>query len=469
METFFFILRIVLIFSVLFIERKRPGEALLWVVLFALFPVAGLFLYLIFGSTVSIKISRTVRGRTLREPYERAIKEQITQLGSVGCSPSLSEDESRMVAFNIASSEAGIGFFNRAEIYTTAQSHYQVLFEDIEKAQDHIHVAFYAIHNDHVGRKLMEALIKKAQEGVKVRVLCDGLSGLGAWLFLFPALKRAGGEARLMKTLLTQFRYHRKIVVVDGRVGYTGGMNIGVKYLGENPKKSPWRDTQIRLEGDSVAELQACFLYDWVFANWTGDRMEPDVGALFPEPEVSDELPCQIVVSGIEMENRTVKLSYTQMISLARKRIVFQTPYFIPGDTFLDAIRIALGSGVEVVVQIPNQPSNLFLDSVTRYFLAQLVPLGLKVMCYNGYVHSKAVRVDDTITCIGSVNIDNRSLDIDDEICAIFYSKKFAERYDAVLAEDFRNSHEMNYKAFQDRGLWPRFCERFFFLFSAFM
>lgn len=470
METFFFVFQIILIFSVLFIERKRPGEAVLWVVIFALFPVVGCAFYLIFGSTLHIKLSRAIRGRRFHEPYEKAIETQIEQLEKLPHSLGFNEGERQMIAFNLNSSGAGIGLFNHVDIFTTGRDHYRTLFADIESAQNHIHVAFYAIHNDHVGKELADLLEKKAREGVKVRVLCDGLSGLAAWAFLYPKIKRAGGESRLMKTLFTHYRYHRKIVVVDGRVGYTGGMNIGAKYLGENPKKSPWRDTQIRIEGDSVSQLQAYFLYDWLFANWTGDEhLQLDVDTLFPEHEISEETPCQIIASGIEMEGKTVKLNYARMITLAKQKVVFQTPYFIPSDTLFDTIRIALASGVEVIIQLPERSSSFFLDPVTRYFLAQLIPLGVKVMLYDGYVHSKTIRIDEAVTCIGSVNIDVRSLDIDDEICAVMYNEGFAKKYDVILAEDMNNSHEIDYEAFLNRGLWQRFCERFFFLFSAFM
>lgn len=274
-----------------------------------------------------------------------------------------------------------------------------------------------------------------------------------------------------IKPFLTHFRYHRKIVVIDGVVGYVGGMNIGSKYVGDSPQKTPWRDTQVRIKGDAVPLLQYYFLCDWLYANGSKNPIDAleEQSFLSPTIEHIHELPCQVIGSGVDTDKQVMKLSYLRMVSLARERIVIQTPYFIPSSSLLESLKVALSSGVEVVLMLPGRKSSFFLDPATRSYVAELVPLGLKVFNYDGYLHAKTLRVDRTITSIGSVNIDIRSLEVDDEICAVFYGEEAAQRYDEILAEDIKRSEELDYEAFLKRGLAKKFAERFFLLFSPFM
>lgn len=461
-----------LIFLIVFIERKKPGEALIWVAIVFFFPLVGGVLYLIFGSTVNLKLTYKARSRGVYEVYREEIESQIKLLGSRDFAALAPRGEEELaVCFNVNYAESILTRWNEVDFITSGEEKRRELLEDISKARHHIHVAYYAIHNDKIGIELVEALTRKAAEGVHVRVLFDGLGSLGNTEKLFRPLRKAGGKVKPIKPLLTHFRYHRKIVVIDGKTGYTGGMNIGSKYVGENPRKSPWRDTQVRIRGEAVALLQYYFLYDWLYANGSRNHIDSTVEQpfLFPAVEQDHELPCQVIGSGVDTDKQVMKLSYLRMISLAQERIVIQTPYFVPSISLFESLKVALSSGVEVILMLPGKKSNFFLDPTTRYHVAQLVPLGLKVFCYEGYLHAKALRVDRAITVIGSVNIDIRSLEVDDEICAVLYGDEAAGRYDKILADDLRNSEELDYEAFLNRGLGKRCAERFFMLFSPFM
>lgn len=472
MEMFEAILRVVLIFLIIFVERKKPAEALLWIALVFVAPIIGGVIYLIFGSTLRIKLAYQLRSRPLYKPYLQVLSSQLTQFENETFPLPLNEEERALLRFNLTYSEGGISIRNKVKIITTGQEKYDLLFEDIAQAEHHIHVAYYSIHKDRIGKQLAKLLTEKAKEGVEVKVICDGIGSMGSRLFLFQPLIRAGGEVKMIKPLFSHFRYHRKIVVIDGRIGYTGGMNIGTKYLGEHPKKHPWRDTQLRMRGESVRMLQYFFLYDWLFANW-GDvspKYLEEAESLFPPVDhVYELMPCQIIGGGVDTDKQAIKLSYLRMVSLARKKIVIQTPYFIPSSSFLEELKVALSSGVEVTLHLPARNAGFFLDPVTRYFVSQLLPLGLRVFRYEGYVHSKAIRVDDAITAIGSVNIDVRSFEVDDEIYALFYGKEMAKRYDSILEDDFSHSHEIDYEAFENRSLLAKASERFFLLFSPLM
>ena len=472
MELFLAILRFVAIFLIIFIERQKPTEALLWIALVFIEPIIGGILYLILGSTLRIKLAYQLRSKAIYKPYLSLLSQQLDVLNDEDFSLPFSHEEQELLRFNLRYSEGGIGVRNEAKIITTGKEKYELLFEDIAHAKHHIHLAYYSIHRDRIGKELAELLTKKAQEGVEVKVICDGIGSLGARMFLFQPLIRAGGEVKMIKPLFSHFRYHRKIVVIDGSIAYTGGMNIGTKYLGEHPKKSPWRDTQLRMRGESVWMLQYFFLYDWLFANqgYAAPKALEEAHLLFPPIDQSlDIFPCQIIGGGVDTDKQAIKLGYLRMVSLAQKRIVIQTPYFVPSTSFLEILKVALSSGVEVIIHLPGRRAGFFLDPVTRHFIAQLIPLGLRVFRYGGYVHAKTLRIDDAITAIGSVNIDVRSFEVDDEIYAVFYGGEMAERYDEVLADDFTHSKELDYESFTKRGIIAKASERFFLLFAPLM
>lgn len=467
------ILQLLAILSVLFLEHKKPGEAVLWVSVIALLPLLGLLLYLVFGSTIRIKVAYWIKSRRLSEQYTTLLDAQMDALYDPDHDymKSHSRTARQVVAFHLQCSNSMITRCNEVEIITTGEEKYDRLFEDIRAAKRSIHIAYYAIHNDAVGKQLAALLTQKAQEGIKVRVLYDSLGSMLTPPSLFRPLRKAGGEALRIKPTITHFRNHRKIVVIDGRIGYTGGMNIGNKYLGKNPKKSPWRDTHLRVRGESVRLLQYYFLYDWFYANKAGKAgvEGDDFYALFPVVQVTSALPCQVVTGGVDMASPTIKLSFLRLISAAKERIWIQTPYFIPSETILEALQVALASGVEVNLMIPAQSSSFFLEPTTNYYVDRLLASGLKVYQYEGYIHAKVMVVDDWLTCIGSANMDIRSLEIDDELQMLFYDETFTQRYLQVIDDDLRHSHQMDYDAFVARGAFARAKERFFHLFSPLM
>lgn len=463
-----------MILTVIFMERKKPGEALLWVLLIWLSPVIGSILYLMFGYTIGIKLTNRLRSGKISLQYKAKIKQQIDE--HVPNKKALLEDVDDEVAnenalFNLTCSESLLTEWNDVDIITDGQSKYAKLLTDIEMAKESIHMAYYGFHNDEIGRQFADALARKAKQGVTVRVLLDGVGSMFTPRRMFQGMLEHGGRLRKVKPYFTHFRYHRKIVVIDGRIGYTGGMNIGEKYIGRMKSKSPWRDTQIRMQGDAVYSLQYHFLYDWLYANtMKNPGISPnEFDALFPEHGVKNRLYCQILASGVDTERQNVKLSYIRMLSSAREKALFQTPYFIPDDSLLDALKVALGSGIEVAVMIPQRKSSFFLQPVTNYYIGRLIPLGLKVFLYDGYIHAKMLRVDDSVTCIGSVNIDIRSLEIDEEICAVLYGKEFAYKADLVTAVDYTHCTELDYEAFMKRNVFRRISEKFFHLFAPLM
>lgn len=473
LRTILLIINVILVLSVVFTEHKNPNEALMWVIILTFFPVGGILLYLVFGSTIGIKFNRLVRERKIHSQYRSLLHRQLDQikLEHFGKREENSDQIQGIVTFNTNYSKSILLKHNRIEQITTGMAAYTKLFDDIQKARETIHVQYYAIQNDVVGQKLIGILAQKAREKVKVKLMFDSLGSLSATRSMLAPLMEAGGEIHRLKPFLTHFRNHKKIVVIDGRIGYIGGMNIGKKYINLDKKKTPWRDSQIRIQGDGVYMLQYYFLSDWLYSARLKQlsNIDYDLEQLFPPHSVPDTLFCQFVTGGADDDQESIKMSYLKMISSAKKKICLQSPYFIPDASILDAIKTAAASGVEVHLMLPEIRPNFFLNAVNNYYIDQIIAYGARIWKYKGYIHAKTMSIDSVATCIGSVNLDMRSFYVDDEICGFVYDENFAAKYEAIFQNDQKNCRELDYQAFKSRSRISKIMEKLFNLFSPLM
>ncbi len=476
--SFWWILYIAMIISIVFIEQKKPSEAILWLVIILLLPVIGIVLYLILGSTLAIKFTRIIRAKKLEHfvniPLSTALEQ--SKVSSEVEKINLSPIDKSTILFNINYNRSPLVFCDYPQVFPNGASHYKALFEDIRDAKEEILVEFYTIHSDQVGHALVDLLAEKAKQGVQVKVLIDFIANITSTPKMFRPLKDAGGKIYRVKPYLTHYRSHRKIVVIDNRIGYIGGMNIGKQYINFAKKKKPWRDTQVRLTGSGVNMLTYYFYIDWVCAierkkfkdyEKLFDSVNPIDFMSFSYPE--GQFPCQFVTGGVDSTDESIKNCYLSLIRGAEKNIRIQSPYFIPDNSVLDALKVAAASGVKIDIIIPGVSASFFLTPVTRWYIGQLMAYGAKVHLYNGYMHAKTMVIDEEITCIGSVNLDIRSLLIDDEICGLFYDNSFAKEYIAQFEVDVQNSYPYTYEAFQSRSALQRVEERFFLLFAPLM
>ena len=298
--------------------------------------------------------------------------------------------------------------------------------------------------------------------------MCDFIANLSTPRKMFDPLTHAGGQVIRVKPYLTHYRSHRKIVVIDHEISYIGGMNIGKQYANMAKVKNPWRDTQVRLEGVCSLVLEKYFLTDWlcsvkrsgrsdavsrlnVMAQTvlpdqpcpSGDAAASGAAAGSNTPDFSGTAAqsgglCQFIVGGVDNDREAVKMCYLSMMRSARRKIRIQTPYFIPDASVLDALKTAAASGVEIELMIPGIKASFFLDPVTTWYCGQLLEYGAKVYKYNGYIHAKTMVIDEELCCIGSVNMDMRSLMVDDEVCGVFYSNGLVQRYSALFGKRHR-------------------------------
>ena len=460
------VIYILTIIAIIFIERKRPTEALFWVLVVTLIPYVGLVLYLIFGDTLAIKITTYFRKKRLRRDVPLIIKEDET-LNNI----TLSDEDKEVINFNYKYNKSKLTSYDDYQFFTNGKSHYEQLYNDIDNARDCIYVEFYTIHNDLIGHEFIKHLTNKAKEGIKVIVLCDFIANIGTPNKVFKELKKSGGQVIRIKPFITHYRSHRKLVVIDHSISYIGGMNIGKKYVNMSKKKNPWRDTQVRLIGSCSSLLDKYFLKDYLCS--IKNRKLKDainyVNTLELTTNKVDNNLCQFIAGGVESDKEAIKMSYLSMIRSAKKSILIQTPYFVPDASILDSLKTAIASGVDVTLTIAGVKSSFFLDPVTTYYIGQLLEYGAHIYKYNGYIHAKTMVIDDELCCIGSVNMDERSFKIDDEICGIFYENKLVNSYKKIYDNDLKNSNEYTYQTFLKRGNLERIKEGIFLLFSPLM
>ena len=253
-------------------------------------------------------------------------------------------------------------------------------------------------------------------------------------------------------------RNHRKIVIIDGKIGYVGGFNVGDEYLGKDKKFGYWRDTHLRLEGDSVNALELRFILDWNSQS-NRDSIEYE-DRYFPDVDSGGTIGVQIASSGPDEDWEQIKYGYLKMISSAKQSIYIQSPYFIPDQAFIDAIKIAALGGVEVNIMIPNKPDHPFVYWATLKNAASLLSAGVKIYHYdNGFLHSKTLIIDDEIASVGTANMDNRSFTLNFEVNAFIYDEAIAAQLKEAFIQDMKVSYRLTEDLYNKRSLWIKFKE----------
>lgn len=463
--SFQFWIELIFILSVIFLERKNPHEAVMWVLLIAALPYIGVFAYLIFGNTINIKISRLLRSRRFKKRGQ--VYDEFHRL----MQGDISDTDKSVVLFNYNYNQAIPTTHESVSFFTSGESHYRALFEDIRMAKSSIHVEFYTIHEDEVGKAFAKLLSEKAKEGVAVTVICDFLANIHTSRRMFAPIIENGGYVKRVKRSLTHFRSHRKIVTVDSKVAYIGGMNIGKQYANRAKVKNPWRDTQVRLTGACVAVLENHVNMDTICT--MNDRDYRKFYKACPIHAIPDSIDwhkmCQFIIGGIGDDKESIKMCYLSMIRSAKSKICIQSPYFVPDDSLLDALKAAAASGVKIEIMLPLVKSSFFLEPVSDFYANELVQYGAEIFKYKGYIHAKTMLIDQEICCVGSVNMDIRSLEVDDEICGVFYNNALVKEYADIFCEDLESCIRFDAEKFALRSRGQKIKERFFLLFAPLM
>ena len=450
-----------LLIGMVFLEKKKPQNIIAWMTVMTFLPIVGFGLYVIFGSGLSVRTRRMIRKKSISE---RDIIKNIKGIQTL--------EEARLDGVLINDRELATFCYsfgayplpaNKIQIFTDGKSKIKQLKEDLLSAKSNINMEYYIFANDKIGREIMDILCKKAKEGVDVKLIYDSIGSRKAPRKFFDRLVKAGGQVgeffppfmhiRLLNLKLN-YRNHRKIVVIDGSIGYTGGINIRDDHMGDDKKLRPWRDTHIKIEGSGVYGLQNIFLDDWRYCK--NDNTPPQLyidNGLFPSPKLCGNATVQVINSGPDSQIQKIKETFVQMIINAKERIYIQSPYFIPDDVFISALRIAAKSGVDISIMVPAKPDKKTVYLVTLSYLKEMVELGIKVYLYNGFLHSKVILIDNNKLSVGTCNTDNRSFGLNFEDTVIIYSKELNEEYMTQIKKDISSCKLIGISYFKKK-LW---------------
>jgi cardiolipin synthase len=459
------IIQVVLVFFIIFDQRRNPTSAIGWIMALLLLPVVGFFLYLFFGQDWTKRRLFTLKAGEDQHLAE-VVASQHRELERLSQEwEGLPQERFLSIArMLLDSNRAIITNDNALTVFSDGTAKFASLFDAIRAAKHHVHLEYYIIRNDPLSHELIEILTRKAQEGVEVRLLADDL-GMKLKKKDLRGFEQAGGKHAVFfpRIFTLNYRNHRKIAVIDGTTGFIGGYNIGEEYLGKGPL-GYWRDAAIKIVGTGVNGLQLRFFMDWNYASGEDLAFSP---VYFPVSKGPGSCPLQTVSSGPDARWSVIKEGYVKMILTARESVYIQTPYFVPDDSISDALRIAAHSGVDVRIMIPCKPDHPFIYWSTRSFVADLLDSGVKAYSYeNGFIHAKTIVVDGIAASVGSANFDIRSFRLNFEANSFFYDPEYGGQMKKAFLDDLPRCTEITLEDYQKRSRWIKAKESVSRLFS---
>ena len=454
-----FLLTVVVTIIVVVLDNRNPVKTLAWVLVLSFLPIVGLIFYFFFGRDVRKERIISKRGYfrlnkyPLEEYYERKPSEGRHQLMRFF----------RKVNGSLPFDGNGI------EIYTSAYGMLPALLKSIAHAQHHIHLQFYIFEDDAVGRLVRDALIDKAKQGVEVRLLYDDV---GSWKVdhaFFEQMREAGIETRAflkvrfpMFTSKVNYRNHRKVAVIDGRIGFVGGMNIAQRYL-KGVSWGVWRDTHVRIEGCAVYGLQVSFLTDW----YAADHSLITSSRYYPEMSECGESSVQIVTSNPIGGGASIMQGLLLALAASHKYFYLQTPYLLPTEPILLALKTAALGGVDVRIMIPERADSKVAHLASMSYLDELMECGVRIYRYKkGFLHSKLMVSDDLISTVGSTNMDFRSFEHNFEVNAFMYDLGTALRMKEIFLADQKDAELVQIKEWRMRPWYQKVGESVIRLFA---
>ncbi|SEU02992.1 cardiolipin synthase [Salinibacillus kushneri] len=445
----------------IFIENRNPSQTLNWLLVLAAFPGIGFFFYLFFGQNFR-----------KRKMFKQKAELDLRAFRQVEGSRFLNEKELDYMgeyqrqSFRLAQrlGHSPISFHTDTKVLTNGSKAFPAMLEELKKAEHHIHLEFYIVRDDQLGNDFKQILMEKAETGVEVRFLYDAV---GSWELskgFKEELKRAGVEMIPFSPVKLpflnnkiNFRNHRKIVVIDGRIGFVGGLNIGDEYIGRNEYYGNWRDTHLYVRGEAVRSLQTIFLQDWYYM--TGKALLKPV-YLSPEYIIENKGGVQLIAGGPDIEWETIKMLFFSLMTSARKSIWIASPYFIPDTDILSAIKTAALSGIDVKLLVPNRPDKKIVFYASQSYYPELLEAGVKIYRYNeGFLHSKVMIVDQELASIGTSNMDMRSFHLNFEVNAFLYKTESTEQLVRDFKADIKHSTQLERYRFAKRSIFMKLYE----------
>lgn len=444
-------------------ENRNPIKTISWVLLLFFLPVLGIIFYYFFGQD-------NRKHRLLSRKVYKHFKKRPPGVFPFDEKSQVLPEYGPLVRLLNKNNNASLLDGNKIDIYTNGKEKFAALFADIEQARFYIHIQYYIFQDDEIGNQLKDILIRKANEGVHIRVLYDEVANWKVDKKFYEGMRSAGieisGYLKVRFPLLTSrvnYRNHRKIAIVDGRIGYIGGMNVADRYVKGARWGGPWRDTHIRIEGRGVYGLQSVFLMDWHIAS----------GSMLSSSKYYPDLPfykanqLQIAMDGPISQWHNLLQATLRIIGSAKKYLYIQTPYFLPTEGIAQALQSAALGGVDVRVMLPAKSDSKAVTYASYSYLEEMMKAGVRIYFYTeGFLHAKLLLSDDYVTVVGSANMDFRSFEHNFEVNAYVYDEHFARKMKKIFYRDQQNSRRLVLKEWMERSRMRKIKESVMRLFS---
>lgn len=444
-------------------DNRNPVKTICWILVVVFIPVLGVVAYYMVGRNITKKRSKFQKWRNeFNRRNQRQYKVEKDD-------PVYTESCRELKALILSLEQSPVFTGNRIEVFPDGKSKFHRLLRDIDLAQDHIHIFYYAIGDDRIGNKLKNKLIEKAKQGIEVRLIYDGLGCNKTNENYFSQMIEAGVEVksflplsfpRLLRSI--NYRNHKKIVLIDGKIAYTGGINVKDEYI-DGLSWGKWNDTHFKVEGPGAMGLQSVFLADWYYVS--GQYLSSL--KYYPTSGIMGEAALQVVNAEPLGIHANIKEALFTAITRARKYVYIETPYFVPTECLIRAIQTVAMSGIDVRLIIPKRSDNVNVQYASNSYVEELLRNKVKVYQYvAGFTHSKLMIIDDELTIVGSGNLDVRSLELLFETNLFIYNKNVAKTVKHIYLNDLADSEEVNLQAWMNRGKGVRLCEACFRLMS---
>lgn len=428
-------------------ERRDPIRAVSWIAVIVLIPIGGLVVFLFFGQNYrkqKIFNRKELTELSLIETFSRSQFHEIDEMKNDSI-----QSYRHIIKLLLNNSKSLLTLGNKVDILSNGDETFSSLKQALHGAQSTIHLEYYIIEDDILGNEIADILCEKAKQGLEVRVIYDDVGSWSLSRSYISRLRKAGVRIHCFMPVVfpwftskINYRNHRKIVVIDSKIGFTGGLNIADRYI-HGTKRGMWRDTHMKIEGDAVMMLQLTFISDWWFA--TKELLQNAEKYLYSKQSQIDGVAMQIAVSGPDSDYATIMQAYFAAITNAKEHIYISTPYFLPNETILTALKVAALSGIDVRIMLPAKSDSKMVHWASRSYFAELMEAKIKIYLYNkGFNHSKIMTIDGAFSSVGTANMDVRSFEDNFEVTAMIYDIAVTATLERHLADDLKQCTHLN-------------------------
>lgn len=456
-----YVLALSAVATILF-KRLNPTKTLSYIIGLLVFPFVGLIFYYLFGQEYR-KTKMFSRKNVLNQSVVRKIQEELElDTKDIDKVDEVLDEKSKLIPLLYNSEKSKLTINNEVTLIKNGDEKFKILIEDLKNAEYHIHMEYFIIKDDKIGTEVLDILCDKATNGIEVRVVIDDvgssisskmknkLKDAGVEMYPFMPVLFSGSTGRM------NYRDHRKIIVIDGKIGYVGGINISDNYVNAHNDRY-WRDTHIKIVGEAVKPLQILFFTTWDFASGTELKISK---TYFPDHNCKENVPLQIAASGPDTDWSNIMEAIFVAITNAEDHIYITTPYLIPNDEIITALQVAARSNLDVKIIIPKKSDSWVAEYATNSYIEVLIEAGVEIYQYTkGFVHAKTMIVDGVFSTVGTSNLDYRSFNINFEVNALIYDEAFSKQLTELFNEDLKDCDKIYYQNWKNRSKFIKFKE----------